>query len=141
MTGGLLSCILNHEAALETHSEETMQTPIRIQDIRTLFRAREIVSRLAVEGLDSAIEAARLELVATKGRRQYLQEILPTTVAHAVPNATETFVVECKGRQRFHLQGGTMPLLWRLRQLELRHGTQAVKIIHRNGCGQREYWL
>ena len=126
---------------LEARSEETMQTPIRIQDIRTLFRARDIVSQLAVEGLDSAIEAARVTLVAAKGRRQYLQEILPSTVAHAVPGATETFVVECSGKQRFRLRDGTIPLLLQIRKLELGHDTQAVKIIQRNGCRQREYWL
>lgn len=126
---------------LEARKEETMQTPIRIQDIRTLFRARDIVSQLAVARLDSAIEAARTTLVTAKGRRQYLQEILPGTVAHAVPDATETFVVECSRKQRFHLRDGTMPLLWQIRKLELEHDTQAVKIIHRNGYRQREYWL
>ena len=118
-----------------------MNPPIRLQDIRTLFRARDIVSQLDAEGLDSAIEAARTTIVATKGRRQYLQEILPVTVAHAVPGEAETFVVECTGEKHFHLRGGTKPLLWRIAEMELENNTQAIKIIHCNGCGQREYWL
>ena len=118
-----------------------MESRIRVQDIRTLFRARDIVSQLAAEELDSAIEAARTVLVAEKGRQQYLQEILPGSVAHAVPCGNETFLVECTDEQCFHLQGGTLPLLWQLRELELATDTLAVKIIHRNGCGQQEYWL
>lgn len=117
------------------------QAPIRIQDIRTLFRAREIVHQLTAEELDPAIERARSMLVAAKGRRQYLEEILPGAVACAIPGATETFVVECGGEQQFHLRDGTMPLLWQLRELELGNAIQAVKVIHHNGHGQREYWL
>jgi len=140
LTGSALSLILA-QWTMETLSEETMKPPIRLQDIRTLFRARDIVRQLDVGELDSAIEAARATIVATKGRRQYLQEILPVAIAHAVPGGTETFVVECTGEQRFQLQDGTLPLLWQLRALELENDTQAIKIIHYNGCGQREYWL
>jgi hypothetical protein len=118
-----------------------MQTPIRIQDIRTLLRAQDLVRRLAVEGLDSAIETARAKLVRTKGRRQYLQEILPGNVACAVPTATETFVIECNGNQRFHLRNATMPLIWQIMELELGDDIQAVKVIHHNGGSRREYWL
>lgn len=119
----------------------TRQHPIRMQDLRTLFRARVITGQLAAEHLDSAIEAARTELVTTKGRRQYLQEILPAPVAHAVPGAHETFIVECQGGRRFHLHDGTLPLWWRICDIETQHGTQAVRVIHRNGTRHREYWL
>lgn len=117
------------------------QAPIRIQDIRTLFRAREIVDRLTAEELGPAIERARAVLVATKGRRQYLEEILPIPVACAVPGEAETFVIECTGERRFHLRGGTMPLLWQIRDLEQGNGIQALRVIHHNGHGTREYWL
>jgi hypothetical protein len=118
-----------------------MQTPIRIQDVRTLLRARDIVKQLAAGELESAIETARAAVVATKGRRQYLEEILPGAVTHAVPGATETFVLDCTGQQRFHLRDGTLPLLWQIRELERNSGTQVVRIIHQDRGGQREYWL
>jgi hypothetical protein len=119
-----------------------MNQPIRIQDIRTLFRAREIASQLKAQDLDSAIEAARAKLIATKGRRQYLQEILPDPVVYAVPcHGTETFDVECADERRFRLQDATIPVLWQIRELEILNDVQAVKIVYRNGCGQREYWL
>jgi hypothetical protein len=117
------------------------QAPIRIQDLRTLFRAREIVDQLAVEELESAIAAARGTLVALKGRRRYLQEMLPAHVAHVVPGATETFMVECVNHRCFQLEGGTQPLLWQIRKLEMGNNTQAVKIIYHNGQETREYWL
>jgi len=118
-----------------------MQTVIRIHDIRILFQARKLVGQLAVEELESAIERARATLVAAKGRRQYLQEILPGAAACTVPGATETFVVECADERRFQLQGGTMPLLWQIRELEMRNDTQAIRVIHHSGGEQREYWL
>ena len=117
------------------------RTAIRIQDIRTLFRAREIVNRLAVDSLEAAIETVRAILVGEKSRRQYLQEILPAPAACALPGATETFVVVCASAQSFHLQDSTLPLLWQIVMLEREHNTQAIKVIHRNGHRQRVYWL
>jgi hypothetical protein len=117
------------------------QAPICIQDLRTLFRAREIVDQLAAEELESAIAAARGTLVALKGRHRYLQEILPAHVVHAVPGITETFMVECVNHQCFQLEGGTQPLLWQIRKLEMANNTQAVKVIYHNGRGKCEYWL
>ena len=147
LTGHAWDCILNRDVSQILIEENAVQEPrisrtaIRIQDIRTLFRAREIVNRLAVDGLEAAIEAARAILAGEKSRRQYLQEILPAPAACAVPGATESFVVECASAQRFHLQDSTLPLLWLIAKLEREHNTQAVKVIHRNGHGQRVYWL
>ena len=117
------------------------QTPIRTQDIRTLLRARELVKRLATRGLDAAIDVARNRLVEEKSRRQYLQELLPTHVACAIPGGTETFVIQCATTQRFELQDGCLPLLWQIVSLEQKHDTQVVKVTHRNGHGQQVYWL
>ena len=116
-------------------------TSIRIQDLRTLFRAQEIVHHLAVEGLETAIDTARVMLVGEKSRRQYLQEILPASAACAIPGGTETFMVECADGQCFDLQDATLPLLWLIVSLEHEYGTQAIRVIHCNGCGQRVYWL
>lgn len=120
---------------------QASRAPIRTQDIRTLFRAREIVKRLAAGGLESAIEAARATLVAEKSRRQYLQEVLPAHIACAVPGETETFVVECNDTRRFHLRNGSLPLLCQLARLEWEHRTQAIKVIHCSKHRQRVYWL
>jgi hypothetical protein len=144
LTGRAPDCILDRDASQIRIEESTVQEPrtaIRIQDIRTLFRAREIMNRLAIEGLEAAIEAARAMLVGEKSRRQYLQEILPAPTAYMVPGTTETFVVECADARRFHLQNGTLPLLWQIAELEHLHDTQAVKVIHCNGHRQRVYWL
>jgi hypothetical protein len=119
----------------------TSQTPIRIQDLRTLFRAREIIERLAVRGVESAIETVRAILVDEKSRQRYVQEMLPAHVAHRVPGVQDTFVVECADGQRFELHGGVVPLLWQIATLEQVHGTEAIGIVHHNGHGQQEYWL
>ena len=111
------------------------------RDLRTLFRAREIVQQMSAGELEAAIEEARDTLVAAKGRNRYLQEILPDHVAYAMPGTEETFFVECLGEQRFHLRDGTMPLLWQIRSVEQANDTQAVKVIHHNGQGKHEYWL
>jgi hypothetical protein len=120
---------------------QEQQVPIRTQDIRTLFRARELVNRLATGGLEAAIEVARAKLVDEKSRRQYLQELLPAHVACAVPGATETFVLKCADARRFDLQGGTLPLLWQIMSLEREYDTHVVQVTHRNGHRQQVYWL
>ena len=96
---------------------------------------------MAANDLKAAIEEARNTLLVAKGRHRYLQEILPGHIAYAVPGVSETFVVECVDEQRFHLQDGTLPLLWQIKRLEQENDTQAVKVIQRNGRGEREYWL
>jgi hypothetical protein len=120
---------------------QALRTSIRIQDLRILFRAREIMDRLAMEGVESAIEATRTRLVTDMGRHEYLQEMLPGHVAHCVPGATETFIVECADGQRFELHDGAMPLLWQIVNLERLQHAQAVRIIHRNGDGRQVYLL
>ena len=147
LTGHIRDCILNRDASQILRKEDDVQEPqasrtaIRIQDIRTLFRAREIVGRLAADSLEAAIEAARVTLVGEKSRRRYLQEILPAAAACALPGATETFIVECASSQRFHLQDSRLPILWQIVRLEREHNTQAIKVVHRSGHGQRVYWL
>jgi len=112
-----------------------------IQDLRTLLRAREIVEHLTVEGLEPAIERARVLLMATKGRRRYVQEILPGSLARAVPGASGVFVVECADAQRFYLHNGTVPLVGQIMSLEGEYDTQAIRVIHCNGQSQHKYWL
>ena len=147
MTSRARDCILNRDVSQIRIEEDTVQelrisqTAIRIRDIRTLFRAREIVNRLAVEDLETAIEVARAMLVGEKSRHRYPQEILPTPAAYTVPGATETFVVECANRRRFLLENSMQPLLWQIARLEYEHDTHALKVIHRNGHGHRVYWL
>lgn len=117
------------------------QPTVRIQDIRILFRAREIVNQLAAGGLEPAIEAARGLLLESKTRWQYLQEMLPVQVAQAVPDEHETFEVQCADFRRFILRKGPQPLLRQIAELEQEHHTQAVKVIH-GGDGERQvYWL
>ena len=68
------------------NSQLASRTPIRIQDLRILFRARDI-TRLLSTGVDleAAIEKARDLLLAEKGRQRYLQEILPAPLAYTIP--------------------------------------------------------
>ncbi len=117
--------------------------PARIctQDLRTLFRAREIVERLTANELAAAIETARSTLSQTKGRQRYLREMLPGGLAHAIPGPAETFEIECADRRQFRLQDSSMSLLWQIMNLERQHATQAVRIIRHNGHGRQEYWL
>jgi hypothetical protein len=114
---------------------------VRIQDLRTLFRAREIVTRLAEEGLEPAIETVRTTLVTEKSRRQYLQEMLPSPVSFAVPGTSEMFTIESADGRQFHLQNGTLPLLWQILDLERACGSHAVQVIHHNKHEQLIYWL
>jgi len=118
-----------------------LQAQISTQDLRTLLRAREIVEHLTAEGLEPAIERARILLMATKGRRRYVQEMLPSGVAQAVPGTSGIFVVECADAQRFYLHNGTTPLVGQIMSLEGEHDTQAIRVIHCNGHGQHKYWL
>ena len=111
--------------------------PVRFQDLRTLFRTREIVIRLGNGGLDAAIEIVRTALAAEKSRRQYLHEILSACVAYAIPGKTEAFVVEGADGQRFRLQDCTLPLLWQILHLEQEQSVQVVKVIHDDG---RRHW-
>ncbi len=111
------------------------------QDLRTLLRAREIVVLLDAEGLGAAIKTMRAALVAEKSRRQYLHDILPGYVAYAIPGLTEAFVLECAAGQRFHLQGGTLPLLWKILKLEQEQGVEVIKVVHRDGYRQWTYCL
>ncbi len=117
------------------------QPTVRIQDIRTLFRAQEIVSQLAVGGLEPAIDAARQLLLEAKTRWQYLQEMLPAHVAQTIPSERESFEVQCADFSRFVLRKGPLPLLRQIADLEREHYTQAIKVIHGGDGDRREYWL
>jgi hypothetical protein len=115
--------------------------PLRFQDLKTLFRAREIVILLDNNGLDAAIETARAALLAEKSRRQYLLEILPGGVAYAIPGSSEAFGVECANGRYFHLQQRTLPLLWQILHLEREQGVQVIKVIHDDGHRRWTYCL
>ena len=120
---------------------QSEQPAVRIQDIRTLFRAQEIVNQLAAGGLAPAIEAARELLVARKTRWQYLQEMLPVHVAQTVPDESDTFEVQCADSRRFVLRKGPLPLLRQLADLEREHRTQAIKVIQGSDGIRQVYWL
>ena len=118
-----------------------LSMPLGYQDLHTLLRAREIVVLLGAEGLDAAIKALRAALIDEKSRRQYLHHILPGYVAYAVPGLGEAFVLECAAGQRFHLQGGTLPLLWQILKLEQEQGVDVIKVVHHDGHRQWTYCL
>ena len=115
--------------------------PVRFQGLSPRFRAREIVALLDNGGLDAAIETARAALVSEKRRRQYLLEILPGGLAYAIPGSSEAFGVECTDGRTFHLQQGTLPLLWQILHLEVEQGVQVVKVIHDDGHRRWIYCL
>ena len=115
--------------------------PVRYQHLQTLFRAFEIVIWLGRCELDVAINVARAALVAEKSRRQYLHEILPSSVAYAMPGKTQTFVVECSDGLCFRLRNSTLPLLWQILTLEREQNIQVVRVIHDDGCRQWTYCL
>jgi hypothetical protein len=122
-------------------ARQTERPAIRIQDIRILLRAQEIVNQLAAGGLAPAIEAARELLVESKTRWQYLQEMLPVDVAQRVPNEDDTFEVQCADSHRFVLTRGPLPVLRQIANLERQHRTLAISVIQYSNGKQQVYWL
>lgn len=121
---------------------------LRTQDLKVLFRAREIIRQLAAEGLavvpslEPAIGMARQRLETQKGRRRYLLDMLPNSVAHALPGVNGGFVVEFPQAGRVELQDG-IPVSIQILDLERRQGERAIRLLHRTSVGvrERDYWL
>ena len=113
-----------------------------------LFRARKVIGQLAVEGLavvpslEPVIAVARQGLEAQKGRRRYLLEMLPYSVAYALPGISGRFVVELSRAGCTELQDG-IPVWVQILDLERRHGERAIRLLHDTGAGleDQEYWL
>ena len=121
---------------------------IRTQDLKALFRAQEVIGQLVAEGLavvpslEPAIAMARQRLEIRKGRRRYLLDMLPDSVAHALPGVTDRFTLEFSRAGCVELQDG-IPALIQILDLERRQGERAIRLLHGTGVGfmDREYWL
>ena len=121
---------------------------IRTQDLKVLFRAQEVIRQLAAEGLalvpslEPVIGIARQRLEAQKGRRRYLLDMLPDSVAHALPGISGKFVVEFCRADCVELQDG-FPVLSQILDLERCQGERAVRLLHSTDIGVKdwEYWL
>ena len=121
---------------------------IRTQDLKVLFRARKVIGQLAAEGLavvpslEPVIAMARQRLEAQKGRQRYLLEMLPYSVAYALPGISGRFVVEFPSATCIELQVG-IPAWVQILDLERRHGERAIRLLQDTGAGfkDQEYWL
>jgi hypothetical protein len=121
---------------------------IRAQDLKVLFRAQEVIGQLVAEGLvvvpsmESAIAMARETLEHRQGRRRYLLDMLPASVAHALPGVSGRFTVDFSGAGIIELEDG-IPVLVQICHLEERLGERAARLIHntRIGFEDQEYWL
>ena len=113
-----------------------------------LFRAQEVIRQLVADGLavvpslEPAIAMARQRVEARNGRRRYLLDMLPASVAHALPGVSGRFVAEFSRAGCIELQDG-IPALIQILDLERRQGERAIRLLHGNGVGfkDREYWL
>jgi hypothetical protein len=121
---------------------------IRTQDLKTLFRAQEVIGRLVHQGLavipslEPAIAMARQRLETRNGRRRYLLDMLPNGVAHALPGLSGRFTLEFSRAGSIELQEG-IPVLIQILHLERYQGERAIRLLHSTGIGfkDREYWL
>ena len=83
---------------------------IGTRDLKALLRAQEIIGRMSaeggasVDGLESAIDLDRSSLEAQLGRRRYLLEMLPDSVAFALPRLTGVFFLQLAEAGRFELK-------------------------------------
>jgi hypothetical protein len=121
---------------------------IGTRDLKTLFRAQEIVGRLPAEGeaslprLDQAVDLARASLEARLGRQRYLVEMLTESVAYALPGLNGIFSVQLAEAGSFELQAD-LPVVTQISALEFAYDDRATQVIHRSGVGfsDREYPL
>jgi len=122
---------------------------IRTQDLKLLFRAQEVIHQLdtrglaAVPSLEPAITLVRDSLHAQKGRRRYLLDMLPDSIAHALPAIAGKFVVHFPHSGSVELKGHAFPVLAQILRLEGTHGERAIRLVLNAGIGlrDREYWL
>ena len=116
---------------------------IGTRDLRVLFRAQEIIGRLSaegeapVQGLETAVDLARVSLEAQLGRRRYLLEMLPDSVAYALPGLSGVFFVQLAEAGRFELQAD-LPVVTQIAALEFAYDDRVVQVIHRSGVGFRD---
>ena len=121
---------------------------IGTRDLKALLRAQEIIGRLSAEseasvhGLEPTIGLARGGLEAQLGRRRYLLEMLPDSVAYALPGLSGVSFVQLAEAGRFELKAD-LPIVTQIAALELAYDDRAIQLIHRSGVGfkDREYSL
>ena len=121
---------------------------IGTRDLKALFRAQEIIGRLLAEGktsvpgLELAIDLARDSLEARLGRRRYLLEMLPDSIAYALPGLNGGSFVRLAEAGRFELKAD-VPVVTQIAALELAYDDRAIQVIHKAGVGfsDREYPL
>jgi hypothetical protein len=121
---------------------------IRTQDLKVLFRARQVIGQLVDQGLavvpslEPAIDLARQRLETRNGRRRYLLDMLPDDVAYALPGMSGRFAIEFSQAGSVELLDG-FPVLIQILELERRQGERAIRLLHSTGVGfrDREYWL
>jgi hypothetical protein len=117
-------------------------TVIGTRDLKALFRAQEIVGRLSaageapVDGLEPAIDLARGCLEAQLGRRRYLLEMLPDSIAYALPGLSGVFSVQLAEAGRFEL-GADLPVVTQIAALEFAYEDRAIQVTHRSSVGFR----
>ena len=116
---------------------------IGTRDLRVLFRAQEIIGRLSaegeapVQGLETAVDLARVSLEAQLGRRRYLLEMLPDSVAYALPGLSGVFFVQLAEAGRFELQAD-LPVVMQIAALEFAYDDHVIQVVHRSGVGVRD---
>jgi hypothetical protein len=123
-------------------------TVIGTQELKALLRAQEIIGRLSTEGevsvdrLKPAIDLARVSLEAQLGRRRYLLEMLPDSIAYALPGLSGVFFVQLEEAGRFEL-GADLPVVTQIAALEFAYDDRVIQVVHRSGVGfrDREYPL
>ena len=121
---------------------------IGTRDLKALLRAQEIIGRLSaegeasVDGLEPAIDLARVSLEAQLGRRRYLLEMLPDSVAYALPELSGVFFVQLAEAGCLELMAD-LPVVTQIAALELAYDDRVMQVAHRSGVGfrDREYPL
>ena len=121
---------------------------IGTQDLKALFRAQEIIGYLSAEdeasvnGLGPAIDLARDRLEAQMGRRRYLLEMLPDSIAYALPGLTGVFFVQLAEAGCFELRAD-LPVVTQIAALEFAYDDRVMHVVHRPGVGfqDRKYSL
>ena len=121
---------------------------IGTKDLKALLRAQEIIAGLSTEGevsvdrLKPAIDLARVSLEAQLGRRRYLLEMLPDSIAYALPGLSGVFFVQLEEAGRFELKAD-LPVVTQIAALEFAYDDRVIQVVHRSGVGfrDREYPL
>ena len=113
------------------------------QDLKALLRAQKIIGRLSAEaevsvnGLDPVIDLARGRLEAQMGRQRYLLEMLPDSIAYALPGLSGVFFVQLAEAGRFELKAD-LPVVTQIAALEFAYDDRVIQVAHRSGVGFRD---